>query len=303
MRWGKKKTNKGILLLASIIIISLISMSANAVDVDPETEFLVGNVTYTVNQTMNFSYVKVGYDYILFNNTNITIDSVNNISITLVYLNNDTANAAVGESIFIFYANTTGGIVWFNISGDIVSDNQYGVYVNSSPSYSPVSNSTGVLSFDRNIWSKYSFDIVNGSVGNAVQQLRVKYYCPGATFTVINIIPVLVGVAIIILIVGMSLDITDVKTSAVILISLLISIAVVLNVSVDITDSATHNTETLAVNNLTIDQVLTLNSGCSSPYINGVWGYNSIVGWRLISGDEYNVSGRTVTVYKEYLYI
>lgn len=277
------------------------STSVNAVTIDPGTEFEVGNVTYGVNQSMEFSQVVVGSDYIIFNNTNITISSPNSINITLVYLNDDIANASITESVFTFYGNTTAGIVWFNMSGDFPNNNQYTINLDGSPSYTIQTDPSGLLSFNHSSWSEHLFDIVNGS-SNASAYLRVKYHCPDALFNILQVLPVLLAVLVLVTFTGLAFyGDFDLNTSIVILVAMIIGVAGLIGVSASIVDETNYNTETFTVTNPSINQILDLTSSCGNPSVDLVQGYNA--SWVNIPSIGYSVSGRTITVYKEYLYV
>ena len=75
---------------ASIIFTVLLGLTfvlhAFAITITPDTQFIVGNETYTVYQTMDFHTITVGPSYIIFNTTGFDISSDNDITITLVYL-------------------------------------------------------------------------------------------------------------------------------------------------------------------------------------------------------------------------
>ena len=79
--------------------------------------FIVENETYSTNQAMHFNSIAIASSYIIFNTTGFYVTSDNDISITLVYIDDDITGAGDGDKVLEFYASTTGGNAWFNISG------------------------------------------------------------------------------------------------------------------------------------------------------------------------------------------
>ena len=95
---------------------------------------------------------------IIFNTTGFYVTSDNDISITLVYIDDDITGAGDGDKVLEFYASTTGGNVWFNISGFPVG-NDYVVNRDDITIASPTSNGSGYISFSNDVWSEHLFEI------------------------------------------------------------------------------------------------------------------------------------------------
>ncbi len=114
-------TIRNIIIIVIVLLIlivsgtsSLLFLRTGPIDV---IHFIVGNETYITYQTMNFNSITISSSYIIFNTTGFYLTSDNDIDISLVYINSDITNAANGDKILEFYASTTSGNVWFNLSG------------------------------------------------------------------------------------------------------------------------------------------------------------------------------------------
>jgi len=140
------------------LLASVISFGVLAVTINPGTYFSVGNETYTVNQTMNFDSITIASSYIIFNSTGFYVSSGNDITITLVYINDDIAGAGDGEKILEFYVDTTAGSVVFDLSG-FPAGNDYTVNRSGSSIATPTANGSGFISFTNSVWSSHLFEI------------------------------------------------------------------------------------------------------------------------------------------------
>lgn len=145
------------LWLALVFLLS-VAVSVQAVRIDPDVQFVVGNETYTVNQTMEFSSITIDSSYIVFNDTGFYVTSDLDVDITLVHINDDITGTSNGERVLDFYASTTGGNVWFNISGFVVG-RSYMVNRSGSSIATPTANSSGFISFCSDVWSTHRFEI------------------------------------------------------------------------------------------------------------------------------------------------
>jgi len=141
-----------------ILLLLILAFNVKAVTIDPDILFLAENETYNVNQTMDFNSVTIASSHIVFNSTGFYLTSENDIAISLVYLSDDIAGAVDGDKIVEFYANTSGGNVWFNLSGFPIG---YDYLVNRSGSTiaTPTANGSGFVSFFSDVWSAHSFEI------------------------------------------------------------------------------------------------------------------------------------------------
>ncbi|MBE3136944.1 MAG: hypothetical protein IMZ43_06090 [Thermoplasmata archaeon] len=152
-------TMKKLLLVVGMVSLLLgFSFLAPAVIIDPSMQFIVGNETYKVNATMVFDQIIISSSYIVFNETGFYVYSPNSITITLVYINDDVIGAANGEKIVDFYATTTAGTVWCNLSGFPVG-NEYVIKRNGVTVSTSVANASGFISFSNAAWSTQRFQI------------------------------------------------------------------------------------------------------------------------------------------------
>ena len=104
---------------------------------------------------------------------NINVSSNNAINISISYLKSNFSNASQGDLLLRFNANTTGGTVWFNLSG-FVANRDYDVFRDSVLLSDEKANASGVISFSSNVWSDHQFDFRDDQGGNTTQ-LRVTY--------------------------------------------------------------------------------------------------------------------------------
>jgi hypothetical protein len=156
--------NKRFIMLVSVILAIFISSKISAVTINPGFEFVVGNETYTVQQTMDFSIIIIDSTYIIFNDTGFYLTAPNDITITLVYINDDIAGAGDGDKVVEFNADTSGGNVLFDLSG-FTASTDYIVKRNGTQIANPTANGSGYISFSNNIWSSHSFEISQDGEG------------------------------------------------------------------------------------------------------------------------------------------
>ena len=154
---------KSFILLLLVLLLAL-AFQVKSVTIDPNIQFIVGNETYTVNQTMDFNSITIASSYILFNSTGFYVTSGDDITISLVYLSDDIVGAGDGDKIVEFYATTVGGVVWFNLSGFPVG-NTYVVNRSGSPIAYPTANISGYISFSNSVWSTQQFAIFQEGAG------------------------------------------------------------------------------------------------------------------------------------------
>jgi hypothetical protein len=149
---------KKILLVVGSISLLGLSLIVSAVIIDPSMQFVVENETYTVNSTMVFDEITVSDTYIIFNETGFYISSPNSITIKLVYVNDAITDAVNGELILDFYAITTSGTVWFNISGFTVN-HEYLVKRNGTNIATSTANLSGFISYSNAVLNTKRFQI------------------------------------------------------------------------------------------------------------------------------------------------
>ena len=155
-------------IICLILLILIFILQASPITIDPgdnDVQFIVGNETYTFVQTMDFSSITISSSYIIFNNTGFYITSNNDITVSLVYINNDISGAGDGDKVLEFYANTASGNVLFDISG-FPAGNEYIIKRNSNTIANPTANSTGFISFSNNVWSQQLFEIYQKGEGS-----------------------------------------------------------------------------------------------------------------------------------------
>ncbi len=172
---NKKQLYRGFLcfIFLSVLLFSLLSSSLLAVVIKPNFYFSVGNELYTVNQSMNFESITISTSHIVFNNTGFHVSSGNDITITLVFINDDILNAINGEKVLEFYANTTSGTVWFNLSG-FTAGNNYTIKRSGTPIATSLANISGFISFLNNVWSRQRFEILQQAQGGDVTPPEIK---------------------------------------------------------------------------------------------------------------------------------
>ena len=141
-----------------LVLLLIVSVSAQAVVINPDVQFVIGNETYTVYQTMDFSSITIASSYIIFNSTGFYITSGNAITITLVYLNGDIEGAGDDETIVEFYATTGSDSVDFDISGFVIGE-LYEINRSGNPIAYQVADNEGYISFSNNVWSTQLFTI------------------------------------------------------------------------------------------------------------------------------------------------
>jgi len=149
------------LLLIMSVSSGILIFRTNPPDI---VRFIVENETYSTNQAMHFNSIAIASSYIIFNTTGFYVTSDNDISITLVYIDDDIIGAGDGDKVLEFYASTTGGNVWFNISGFPVG-NDYVVNRDDFAIASPTANGSGYISFSNDVWSEQLFEIFQDGEG------------------------------------------------------------------------------------------------------------------------------------------
>jgi len=166
-----------LLLLLSILVSLGYSVSAD-VNFDNSTVFNVDNENYTF-PTGGITFREVAYNetgsWIRFDNTDFNVTSTNPINITVSYLNSNIAGASDGDTVLTFTADTSGGLVWFNLSG-FEMFTEYSVFVDDVFSEVVDSTDSDIIHFDHAVWSDHEFDIVLGDQsGSTTRQVKVNY--------------------------------------------------------------------------------------------------------------------------------
>ena len=132
---------------------------------------------------LNLNNVVVNHSYIKLNNTGFNITSTNDINISVSYLNSNIAGASSGDTVLTFTADTSGGLVWFNLSG-FEMFTVYTVYRDGSPIGTFDSTDSDIIHFSNNVWSDHDFDVVKGSFdGSRTVLVNYEHDLLGATYT------------------------------------------------------------------------------------------------------------------------
>ena len=153
-------------VLSLIIILSLqipIGCSDVILDWTLSSTFEVGNVNYTLNQSMTFTTLDIQPSYIQFDNIKFEIDSPNLTNITIVYIHNSIQTTGNDILLLAFIANTTAGDVWFNITG-FRNNQEYVIKRNNTLFDETTSNAVGTVSFSNNEWSQKQFSIYTSTI-------------------------------------------------------------------------------------------------------------------------------------------
>jgi hypothetical protein len=143
---------KLLLVLLCVFLLVWVWSPAFAIIITPDVEFIVGNETYKVNATMVFSQIIIDATYIIFNTTGFYVFSPNSIMITLVYISNNFGGATNGTKVLDFYATTSSGTVWFNLSGFRQGYN-YTVKRNGNTVGTITANASGYIHYSNTVWS------------------------------------------------------------------------------------------------------------------------------------------------------
>jgi hypothetical protein len=149
---------KQVMVVGLVFLLLGICIGVSAVIIDPSMQFVVQNETYQVNATMVFYQIIIDSTYIVFNTTGFYVTAPNSISIKLVNINDDIAGAVNGEKVVDFYATTTAGTVWCNLSGFPVN-NEYVIKRDGVTLSTSVADVSGFISFASSVWSTHRFQI------------------------------------------------------------------------------------------------------------------------------------------------
>ena len=101
-----------------------------------------GNSYFSANQTLNLSRIEVSESYVEFNDTRFSVEGENQVNVSLVFIHSNVSDASEGDYVLRFYADTSSGVSWFNLSNGFVDD--YLIYEDSV-------FDEGVYSTDNNI--------------------------------------------------------------------------------------------------------------------------------------------------------
>ena len=171
-------TNRSKTIFFSILLLLSLfaSFTYNVSAVEFQGLIESGNEDYWFPTTMNFSQIITNDTWVAFNDTYWNVTSINDINISISYLNDNFATATSGDTVLSFNADTTAGTVWFNLTG-FKASTTYTLYRDSVAITTYNSNSEGNLSFSNAVWSNHDFDIKEGDqTGTSTdKKIEVRY--------------------------------------------------------------------------------------------------------------------------------
>ena len=158
-----------LIFLLSVLVSFGYSVSADYI-LDDSSVFQIDNVNYTFPAT-SITFTSFGYNetMIYFENTYFNVSSTNTLDVELSYLKDNILNATNKELVLQFTANTTGGTVWFNISG-FAPGHSYEILRDDVSHQFVIADSSGEVSFNSTVWSEHDFKF-----RAAVGVLRINY--------------------------------------------------------------------------------------------------------------------------------
>jgi len=162
-----------LLLMLGLIIVNIVPIVSADITVSTNEVYVVGNENYSFASALTFNQINHNTSWIKFSDIGFNITSSNAINLSISYLKSNFSNASQGDLLLRFNANTTGGTVWFNLSG-FVANRDYDVFRDSVLLSDEKANASGVISFSSNVWSDHQFDFRDDQGGNTTQ-LRVTY--------------------------------------------------------------------------------------------------------------------------------
>ena len=198
----KRSETLGLLLLLLFLVLVSMGYSVSAdYTFDDNTVFEIGNENYTFpSGGITFSTVVQNASWIRFNNTDFNITSTNNIDIVLSYLNDNIAGASAGDTVLSFSADSSGGLVYFNLSGFSPST-VYTLYRDNTAIDTYTADANGVLNMTNNVWSNHDFDVKTGSFASS-REVKVDYErssiagISGDSYGVLSLMPVIALVVV-----------------------------------------------------------------------------------------------------------
>lgn len=159
-----KKTIVFVLFFLFSSVLTVTVQSTGLFD-DDCVVFNCDNENYTMNPSVASSVnsVYISDSWIRFNNTDFNITSTNPINISLSYLNSNIPAASSGDTVLSFSANSSGGLVYFNISG-FKPNIDYTLYRDDAVVDTYTTDNNGILYFTNNVWSEHTFKVLEGDV-------------------------------------------------------------------------------------------------------------------------------------------
>ena len=136
MKMYKAKSKVRILLVGTLLSILLLFsalLSADIIVQPPANPFIFtsdgtyfhnsgGTAYFCANQTLHLSVIELNSSYVKFNETKFMIDSPNRVNLSLDYMTENISTESEGFDILRFYANTSLGLVYFNLTESFDDD-------------------------------------------------------------------------------------------------------------------------------------------------------------------------------------
>lgn len=138
---------------------------ADGVILEAGPVFVVGDVSYSTNQTLRCERIEYNA-FFLINNTGFNITTTAALNITLIRIDGNFSSAAKNDIVLDFYANGSGTVI-FNISG-MLPRGAYLVRRNGLDIANTTAGGDGVIYFINDQWSNMHFEILDneGAGGN-----------------------------------------------------------------------------------------------------------------------------------------
>ncbi|GAG89927.1 unnamed protein product, partial [marine sediment metagenome] len=169
----KDRKQKTILIITSIMFVLILLISifpVTSLIIEPPTtprDFStegvyyhnsLGNAYFTTNRTLNFSQIILNDSYVQFNDTAFYVASPNRTNISIDYINESASASNLDDFLLGFYANTTAGTVYFNISG-FDSTKKYSITRDGTLISTTDADDGGFVNFTNAVWSEKQFNM------------------------------------------------------------------------------------------------------------------------------------------------
>lgn len=141
--------------MITMFCVFILFPNANAVHINLDNVyFIVGNERYNCSD-MDFSSITIDSDHIIFNTTGFFVDAPNDINITLYFINGSMSGSE-GDNLLNFSSKTSGGFVYFNISG-FVTDANYTINRTGNWYDNDTANASGYINWTNSDWGIRQF--------------------------------------------------------------------------------------------------------------------------------------------------
>jgi len=149
------------IILIGLLIGTIVCTEQAKADIflDKSKFYHVGNVAFNVTDGLCFYHLTRTNNYMEFNASRFYVTPANPTNITLDFLNQSLLTASDSDSILSFYASTTVGAVWFQITG-FQPSKKYDIYRDGVLFSTITSDVSGHLLFANTEWAtKRYFEI------------------------------------------------------------------------------------------------------------------------------------------------